>query len=71
FDRLYRIDASRNPHSGGLGLGLSIVASIMKLHGGTVSVESEIGKGSLFRLSFPNSSRLSNSRLFGKTNGAN
>ncbi|MGZ6433089.1 MAG: heavy metal sensor histidine kinase [Pseudobdellovibrionaceae bacterium] len=64
FDRLYRIDSSRNPHSGGLGLGLSIVASIMKLHGGTVSVESEVGKGSVFRLSFPNSTRLTNSRIF-------
>jgi two-component system heavy metal sensor histidine kinase CusS len=63
FDRLYRIDSSRNPHSGGLGLGLSIVSSIMKLHGGTVSVDSEVGKGSVFRLSFPNSPRLTSKRF--------
>ncbi|MGZ3774983.1 MAG: heavy metal sensor histidine kinase [Pseudobdellovibrionaceae bacterium] len=62
FDRLYRIDASRNSHSGGLGLGLSIVASIMKLHGGSVSVQSELGEGCLFQLNFPNQKRPPNQR---------
>lgn len=62
FDRLYRIDSSRNAHSGGLGLGLSIVASIMKLHGGTVSAQSVLGEGSLFQLSFPNIKRSPNLR---------
>lgn len=57
FDRLYRIDSSRNSHSGGLGLGLSIVASIMKLHGGSVSVQSEIGEGTTFQLIFPGGKR--------------
>lgn len=59
FDRLYRIDSSRNYHSGGLGLGLSIVASIMRLHGGSVSVQSDLGEGSRFQLTFPNIKRLS------------
>lgn len=53
FNRLYRVDSSRNPNSGGLGLGLSIVASIMKLHGGLASVESTKGEKTSFKLSFP------------------
>lgn len=53
FDRLYRVDPSRNQNSGGLGLGLSIVASIMKLHGGKATVESEPRKGTKFKLFFP------------------
>ncbi|MGZ3794214.1 MAG: heavy metal sensor histidine kinase [Bdellovibrio sp.] len=61
FQRLYKIDSSRNPHSG-LGLGLSIVASIMKLHGGSASVQSELGKGTVFQLVFPINKRFTNVR---------
>lgn len=62
FNRLYRIDSSRSTISGGLGLGLSIVSSIMKLHGGTVSVQSEVGLGSKFELVFPMNRRLPNTK---------
>jgi len=44
FDRFYRVDAARS-QSGGFGLGLSIVRGIMLLHGGSVQVFSEEGKG--------------------------
>jgi signal transduction histidine kinase/CheY-like chemotaxis protein len=38
----------------GVGLGLSIVARLIKAHGGTIAVESEIGRGTVFRISLPN-----------------
>jgi two-component system heavy metal sensor histidine kinase CusS len=56
FDRLYRADPARSQHPDGAGLGLAIVKSIMALHGGTVGVESELGKGARFTLTFPNAS---------------
>lgn len=64
FDRLYRVDTSRSSDSGGLGLGLAIVASIMKLHGGNVTVESNVSKGSVFRLSFPVNKKNLPTKLF-------
>ena len=51
FDRFYRADASRS--SEGTGLGLALVKSIADLHGGSVSVESEVGRGTLVTLRFP------------------
>ncbi|GAB1422601.1 hypothetical protein MASR2M15_28380 [Anaerolineales bacterium] len=53
FEKFYRIDSSRHRNFGGRGLGLSIVRQIMDEHGGSVDVQSEIGKGSQFTLSFP------------------
>ncbi|MGL4484567.1 MAG: sensor histidine kinase [Anaerovoracaceae bacterium] len=50
FDRFYKADMSRN--SEGTGLGLSIAKKIMTLHGGTIKIMSEIGKGSKFILEF-------------------
>jgi len=52
FDRFYRADASRS--SEGTGLGLALVKSIADLHGGSVSVESELGRGTLVTVRFPN-----------------
>jgi len=54
FERFYRADSSRARNDGeGSGLGLSIVDAVMKAHGGSVSVASEVGKGSTFTLFFP------------------
>jgi len=52
FERFYRPDTSRARRTGGSGLGLAIVESIAQRHGGKVSVTSEIGKGSCFRVTF-------------------
>jgi len=51
WDRLFRGDASRTER--GLGLGLSLVKAIVEAHGGTVSVSSEVGRGSTFTVSLP------------------
>ena len=54
FERFYRADSSRVRIDGeGSGLGLSIVDAVMKAHGGSVSVTSELGKGATFTLFFP------------------
>jgi signal transduction histidine kinase len=53
FDRFYRVDPARSQQPNASGLGLAIVKSIMALHGGTVNVQSELGKGSTFSLRFP------------------
>ena len=53
FDRLYRSDPARSKHPDGAGLGLAIVKSIMTMHGGSVDVQSEAGKGARFTLFFP------------------
>lgn len=53
FDRFYRVDSARSQQTGGTGLGLAIVKFIMDLHGGSVSVVSQIGKGTTVSLLFP------------------
>jgi two-component system phosphate regulon sensor histidine kinase PhoR len=53
FQRFYRVDPSRAKSVPGTGLGLAIVKHILILHGGSIRVESEPGKGSRFTVSLP------------------
>ena len=52
FDRFYRAESSRG--SDGAGLGLALVKSIVDLHGGTARIQSELGRGTVVTLTFPN-----------------
>src|SRR5262249_41901327 len=53
FARFFRVDSSITRVIGGTGLGLSIVKSLVELQGGTVSVETELGRGSTFAFTLP------------------
>jgi two-component system, OmpR family, heavy metal sensor histidine kinase CusS len=53
FDRFYRADAARSNGAGHVGLGLAIVASIARLHGGTVHAASHPGRGTTITLDLP------------------
>ncbi len=53
FEHLYRADISRARHTGGSGIGLSIVKAIINAHKGKIEVQSEIGKGSKFTVVLP------------------
>jgi signal transduction histidine kinase len=53
FERFYRVDKSRARSTGGSGLGLTIARRYVEAHGGTISVESEPGKGSRFSFTLP------------------
>jgi signal transduction histidine kinase len=60
FDRFYRVKSAETRQIIGTGLGLSIVKSIVDAHLGSISVESEVGKGTTFTLLFPTESQSTN-----------
>jgi two-component system heavy metal sensor histidine kinase CusS len=51
FDRFYRAESSRG--SDGAGLGLALVKSIVDLHGGSAKIDSDVGRGTTVKLTFP------------------
>jgi two-component system sensor histidine kinase SenX3 len=53
FKRFYRVDEARSRTEGGVGLGLAIVKWAVERTGGTVELESEVGRGSVFRVRLP------------------
>ena len=53
FEEFQQVDNTSTRKKGGTGLGLSISRKIVELHGGRISVRSELGKGSTFTVSIP------------------
>lgn len=50
FERFYRVDKSQTRATGGTDLGLAIVKEIVELQGGSISVTSELGHGTIFTI---------------------
>jgi len=64
FDRFKQVDKSLSKNSEGTGIGLSLVKSIVELHGGSIYAQSEFGKGSKFTVNLPSRKILKESKLY-------
>jgi signal transduction histidine kinase len=53
FERFYRVTNESSKHPKGTGLGLAITKRIIERHGGTITAESELGKGTTFTITLP------------------
>lgn len=53
FDKFYRVNPALSRQEGGLGIGLALVRQIVEAHGGTVTVQSQVGKGTVFTVRMP------------------
>ena len=53
FERFHRVEGTKGRTHEGTGIGLALVQELVKIHGGTVSVESEVGRGSTFTVAIP------------------
>ncbi|MDF2883130.1 MAG: histidine kinase [Clostridiaceae bacterium] len=70
FGRFQQVDKSLSRNAEGSGIGLSVVKSIVELHGGKISVDSEAGKGSIFKIELPGRT-VETSKVIEKVNGMN
>jgi len=67
FERFHRVKAALGRSYEGSGIGLALVHELVKLHGGTVNVRSEVGRGSTFTVSIPaGSAHLPHDRIYGR-----
>lgn len=58
FERFYRVEKSRSREYGGTGLGLAIVKQFVDMQGGSLTVSSEVGKGTQFKILFPTNKKM-------------